>query len=124
MLVYYNEFPGVCKVFFYSVGKFSCWGEGIEDSGDGSGAGDGFGAASEDGSSAGVVSSGAVSSGWVASLTCAVAAAGVSDGCGAAEAAAGWSSFVSVVGVGVGFVFQTPVWAVKVTSAVRVSQAP
>ena len=55
--------PAFVKSFFYSVGKFSCWGEGIEDSGDGSGAGDGVGAASGDGSSAGVVFSGAVSSG-------------------------------------------------------------
>ena len=39
MLVYYNEFPEVCKVFFYSVSEFSC-GVGISgDSGVGSGVG-------------------------------------------------------------------------------------
>lgn len=116
MLVYYNEFPKVCKVFFYSVSEFSC-GVGISgDSGVGSAGISGVGA----GGGVTVVSSGSAVSG-VAVGACWVAAgaSGELAGWGVTDAAAG-----SAAGVGVGAVFQTPVWAVKVTSAVRESQAP
>lgn len=116
MLVYYNEFPAVCKVFFYSASEFSC-GVGISgDSGVGSAGVSGVGV----GVGATVVSSGSVVSG--AAVVGSGSAAGVSGALaawGVTDSAAG-----SAAGVGVGSVVQVPVWAVKVTSAVRVSQAP
>lgn len=116
MLVYYNEFPEVCKVFFYSASEFSC-GVGISgDSGVGSAGVSGVGAGGGVTvvSSCSAVSGAAIGACWVAAgVSGALAAWGVAD------AAAG-----SAAGVGVGSVVQVPVWAVKVTSAVRVSQAP
>ena len=116
MLVYYNEFPAVCKVFFYSTSEFSCGvgisGDSVVGSAGVSGVGVGVGVT--------VVSSGSAVSG--ATVVGSGSAAGVSGALaawGVADAAAGSAA----VG-GVGSVVQTPVWAVKVTSAVRESQAP